>query len=156
MKKIIVLAAALLMVLSLTGCFGTTPSNSSTADQANAADVSTYAKDFEGLQKYITDRNNNTTKQELYYEIVGADNAARIVLNGNSFVEIYDYSKANNDTAKAILEDIKDDGKFRPMEDSTEMTAVITKSGKYVLAWDATRGFDYEKKVATEELKENW
>ena len=42
------------------------------------------------------------------------------------------------------------------MEDSTEMTAVITKSGKYVLAWDATRGFDYEKKVATEELKENW
>ena len=92
MKKIIVLAAALLMVLSLTGCFGTTPSNSSTADQANAADVSTYSKDFEGLQKYITDRNNNTTKQELYADIVGSDNAARIVLNGNSFVEIYDDS----------------------------------------------------------------
>ena len=154
MKKIIALIAVLALALSLAACGSN--NNGSTADQANAADVSTYDKDFEGLQKYITDRNSNAAKNELYYSIVGADNGVRIVLNGNSYVEIYDYSKANNDTAKAIIEDVMDDGKFSPMTDGVEMTGKLTKSGNYVLAWDATRSYDYDKKVVTEELIENW
>ena len=157
MKKIIALIAAVAMVLSLTGCFGFGGGNTgSTADQAKAADVSTSDKDFAGLQKYITDRNSNAVKNELYYDIVGAKNGVRLVLNGNAYVELYDFTGANNDTAKKILADIKDDGKFCPMEDGLEMTASITKSGNYVLAWDATRSYDYPKNVATEELIENW
>ena len=159
MKKIIAITAALIITaLSLTGCFGmgsNTSSGSSTADQANAADVSTYSKDFEGLQKYVTDR-NSAEKQELYYDIVGAKDGVRYVFNKNAYVEIYDYSSADNETAKKTIEDIKDDGKFRPMEDGTAMTGVVTDSGKYVLAWDASRSYDYAGKVATEELVANW
>ena len=163
MKRIIALAAVLIMVLSLTACFGMPGNtNGSTADQANAADVSTYKKDFEGLQKYITDRNNNSTKQEILYNIVGASNGTRIILNGNSFVEIYDFGStatkdsADPEKAQDILAAIKKDGKFRVMDGGTELTAVITKSGRYVISWDASRAYDYEGKVATEELKNNW
>lgn len=163
MKKMIALIMALLMVLSLTACFGAGNNSGSTADQADAADVSTYSKDFEGLQKYISDRNANAAKSELYYDFVGADNGVRFVFSNNPYVEVYDFSSAveatadsANATAQAILEDIKDDGKFTPIADGTEMTAVITDSGKYVIAWDASRSFDYAKNVATDELKANW
>lgn len=158
MKKLISLIAALVMVLSLTGCFGmgTASNGSSTADQASAAEVDTYDKDFKGLQKYITDRNSKAKTSELYYDIVGAKNGIRIILNDNAYVEVYDYTDANSETAKAILADIKDDGKFNPMENSIDMTAVITDSGNYVLAWDATRSYDYAKNVATDELIANW
>ncbi len=155
MKKIIALIAAIAMVLSLVACGGSN-NNGSTADQANAADVSTYDKDFEGLQKYITDRNSSAAKNELFYDMVGADNGIRLVLNGNAYVEIYDYSKADNDTAKSIIEDVKDDNKFKPVADGAELAGKLTNSGKYVLAWDTTRSYDYDKKVVTEELLENW
>lgn len=155
MKKIIALVTALIMVLSLSACFGST-SGTSTADEANAADVSAYDKTFEGLQKYITDRNGSASKSEIYYEIVGAKDGVRYVLNNNAYVEIYDFTDADSDTAKAILADIRDDGTFQPVPDGTGMTAVITDSGSYVLAWDATRSYDYANKVATDELKANW
>ena len=156
MKKLIALALALILALSLTACFGGGNNNGSTADEANAPAVDTYDKDFTGLQKYINDRNSSATKSEIYYDILGADDGVRLVLNNNAYVELYDFSNASNEKAKEILADIEDDGKFRPLADATEMTAVITNSGKYVLAWDATRGYDYEKKVATEELIANW
>lgn len=156
MKKILALMTALIMVLSLTACFGAGNTGSSTADQAQAADVDTYDKDFDGLFKYIADRNSNGTKGELYYDVIGAVNGARYIINGNAYVEVYDFTGADSDTAKAILADIKDDGKFRPVEDGTEMTAVITDSGSYVVAWDAARSYDYTGKIATDELKANW
>ena len=156
MKKIIALMLALVLVLSLTACFGTPNNGTSTTDQAKKLDVNAYKKDFEGLQKYIADNNSNPAKSELYYELLGADNGVRFIFNNNPYVEVYDFSKADNDTAKAILADIKDDGKFQPLPDGTEMTAVITASGKYVIAWDATRSYNYTDKVATDEVKANW
>lgn len=166
MKKIIALIAALAMVLSLTACFGANQNAGSTADEAKLEDISEYDKDYKGLVKYITDSNNGSSVQEVYYEMLGADHGARVILNGNAYVEVYDFSSVADNTAtadsadpakaKSILEDIKDDGKYMPLEDGLEMTAVITESGNYVIAWDATRGFDYEKKVATEDVKANW
>ena len=165
MKRIVALLAALIMVLSLTACFGT-GTTGSTADEANAADISAYDKDFKGLLAYIADSNSGSATQELYYRILGADNGARIIFNNNPYVEVYDFSSVVDNSAtadsadpakaQAILEDIADDGKFRPLEDGIEMTAVITDSGKYVIAWDETRSYDYAKKVATDEVKANW
>lgn len=166
MKKIIALIAVLALVLSLTACFGNTQNAGSTADEANAKDVSAYDKDFKDLVKYIADSNNGSVVQEIYYDIIGADHGTRIIFNNNPYVEIYDFSSVVDDTAtadsadparaKEVYEDIKDDGKFKPMEDGIEMDARITDSGKYVIAWDASRGFDYEKKVATEDVIANW
>lgn len=166
MKKIIALAMALAMVLCLTACFFPGSQNTdSSADQANAADVSTYDKDFAGLVQYIKDR-NSSEQFDLYYGIVGAVNGTRLVLNKNAYLDIYDFSdvldgaatadSADPEKAQSIYDDIKDDGKFQAMADGTIMTAVITDSGRYVISWDETRSYDYAGKVATDELKENW
>ena len=166
LKKIIALIAALALVMSLTACFGVAQQSGSTADEANAKDVSSYDKDFKGLVKYIADSNNGSVVQEIYYDIIGADHGTRIIFNNNPYVEIYDFSSVVDDTAtadsadparaKEVYEDIRDDGKFKPMEDGIEMDARITDSGKYVIAWDASRGFDYEKKVATVDVISSW
>ena len=160
MKKIIALIAAMALVLSLSACFMPNANNNSesTSDQANAADITSYDKDFDGLVKYINDRGSNYEKMDIYYDLIGADNGVRIVLNKNAFVEVYDFSGASANTAKAqeILNAVRENGKFKPIEDGAELTAAITDSGKYVLAWDASRSFDYTGKVVTDELKENW
>lgn len=166
MKKIIALIAAVALVLSLSACFMPNANNNSdsSSEQANAADVTSYDKDFDGLVKYITDRGSNYEKMDIYYDLLGADNGARIVLNKNAFVEVYDFSgvssatadSANASKAKDILNAVRENGKFKPIEDGAELTATITDSGKYVLAWDASRSFDYTGKVVTDELKENW
>ncbi|HBE14895.1 MAG TPA: hypothetical protein DCY72_01410 [Ruminococcaceae bacterium] len=159
MKKIIALLAAVALVLSLSACFMPNANNSeSTSDQAKAADITSYDKDFNGLVKYITDSSSNYEKMDIYYDLLGADNGVRIVLNKNAFVEVYDFSGASANTAKAqeILNAVRENGKFKPIEDGAELTAAITDSGKYVLAWDASRSFDYTGKVVTDELKENW
>ena len=90
MKRFIALIAALIMVFSLAAC----SNGSSTADQAVASDISTYSADFAGLQKYISDRNSGTEKQEIYYSILGAKDGIRLVLSANNpcpYVEIYDF-----------------------------------------------------------------
>lgn len=159
MKKIIALLAAVVLVLSLSACFMPNANNSeSTSDQAKAADITSYDKDFNGLVKYITDSGSNYEKMDIYYDLLGADNGVRIVLNKNAFVEVYDFSGASANTAKAqeILNAVRENGKFKPIEDGAELTAAITDSGKYVLAWDASRSFDYTGKVVTDKLKENW
>lgn len=168
MKKIIALIAAVALVLTLSACFmpGTTDNSSSTDDQVEAADVSTYDKDFNGLVQYIKDRNSGCEVQEIYYDLLGAENGVRLILNKNAFVEIYDFSgiveksatsdSADPEKALDIVNQVREYDKFQPLEGSTELTAAITDSGKYVIAWDATRGYDYDKKVATDELKENW
>ncbi len=143
----------------LSACGGAQQNNNATSDQA--APVGTYSKDFAGLQKYITDRNGNAAKNDIYYSIMGAKDGVRYVLDGNSYVEIYDFSGVStadqaNKRAQEVLADIEDDGKITPIENGTQMTGVITKSGKFVLLWDATRGYDYDNKVATKELVENW
>ena len=157
MKKIIALIAAVALVLSLSACFMPNANNNSdsSSEQANAADVTSYDKDFDGLVKYITDRGSNYEKMDIYYDLLGADNGARIVLNKNAFVEVYDFSgvssatadSANASKAKDILNAVRENGKFKPIEDGAELTAAITDSGKYVLAWDASRSFDYTGKV---------
>ena len=166
MKKPLAMLMVVALVLSLTGCFGVGNNSDSSADQANARDVSEYDKDFDGLTEYISDR-VKSTKIDLAYEILGADDGVRFVVNNNPYVEVYDFSSAvatadsaakssDPEKAKEILASIEDNGKFQPLEGGIEMAAVITDSGRYVLAWDESRSYDYKGKIVTDELIENW
>ena len=173
MKKIFAIVLAAVMMFSLTGCFGmggTTTTSNEPATEAPA--LSSYSKDFTGLQQYLIDHafisyaklpstaDEATTATEasssrsvVYYELLGADDGARYLLSGNAFIEFYDFTNADNDTAKSVLSDIKEDGKLTLIEGFDELTGVLSKSGKYLALYNTKNGYDYDK--ITAEL-ENW
>lgn len=165
MKKIIAILLAAAMTLALTGCFGgnsTQIQNATTDEEAKKINAADYDKDFDGLIDYLLDKgyifNKNgagdSLTSKVKYDIVGADDGVRYYFTDNkTFVEIYDYSKKHNETAEKILADIKDDGKLRFIDGLDELTGVISKSGKYVIVYNANNKYDYEK--ITDEL-ENW
>ena len=188
MKKIITVLLIAVLMLSLTGCFGTgtsTPTETPTEVPA----LSTYTKDFRGLQQYLIDHSlipyvklaslpatsneaqpteaastatEATTATEstddprtpVYYDLLGADYGIRYALTATAFVELYDFSTADNATAKAILADIKDDGKFTMVDGLDELTGVISKSGKYVIVYNEKNSYDDYAKITA--VLENW
>lgn len=169
MKKLLAIMLAAMMIFALTGCGGSSYSiKDATKDEvAQEIKASDYKKDFDGLQQYLLDKgyifgklysndgkDSISLKSKVYYDIVGANNGIRYYFaNQNTFIEIYDFSGEQNDTAKKILADIKDDGKFRAVDGLDELNAVISKSGKYVIVYDPALSYDYAK--ITDEL-ENW
>jgi hypothetical protein len=171
MKKFLALALIVMMMLTLTGCFGigSTASTEPTVDPEQAPALSTYTKDFAGLQQYLIDRallpyadlsaatpdssDASAKRTAVYYDIIGADNGVRYNLGGTVFIELYDFSNAKNDTAKSVLADIKDDGAFYPIENYDKLTGVISASGKYVAVYNTKNQYDYAK--ITDELA-NW
>ena len=157
MKKIIAVLLIGLLMLSLTGCFGMGQTTTATEDPdaTEPLAASAYEKSFKGLKQFMIDHKLVTagSETEVYYDLIGADDGARFVLSGNAFIEFYDFSKADSSEAKATLADMKDDGKFIAVEGLDELTAVISKSGKYAAVYNAKNSYDYAK--VTDEL-ENW
>ena len=165
MKKIIALILAAAMMLALTGCFGGNSNqiqNATTDEEAEKISAKDFDKDFDGLNDYLLEKgyvfgkdgSGNSLTSEIKYEIIGANDGIRYYFTDNkTFIEIYDFSGKQNDTAKKILADIEDDGKFRAIDGLDELTGVISKSGKYVIIYNANNKFEYEK--ITDAL-ENW
>lgn len=163
MKKILAILLSAMLMLALTACGGATNAikDATTDEQAKAVKSSDFEKDFQGLQDYLLtkgyiyskDGNNNSLKSEIYFDVIGANDGIRYnFLDGRSFVEFYDFSGEQNDTAKKVLEDIKDDGKFKAIDGLDELTAKISKSGKYIISYNANNKYDYDK--ITEALEE--
>lgn len=171
MKKIVTILLAAMMLFALTGCIGGSSyqvKNATSDEEAAAIKASKYEKDFDGLQKYLLDKgyiyhylyssNENekpiSLSNKIFYDLVGANNGIRYYFTDQkTFIEIYDYSGKQNDAAKKVLADIKDDGKFKAIEEGDNLTGVISKSGKYVIAYNEANQYDYAK--ITDEL-ENW
>lgn len=159
MKKLTALLMIIMIVfaaISLTGCFGTTQQATEDPDATEALDASAYKKTFDGFKQYFIDHKIVTSGSdtEVYYDILGADNGIRFILtNSTAFIELYDFTKADNETAKSVLADIKDDGKFNVIEGFDDLTGAISKSGNYVVVYNEKNKFDY--KTVTDEL-ENW
>lgn len=159
MKKLLAILLTAVMMLALTGCVGNSNAirNATTDEQAKAVKASDFKKDFQGLQDYLLtkgyiyskDGNGDSLKSEIYFDVIGANDGIRYnFLDGRSFVEFYDFSGEQNDAAKSVLADIKDDGKFRAIDGLDELTAKISKSGKYVIAYNARNQYDYDKITA--------
>ena len=165
MKKVLAILLAAAMMLALTGCFGGTTNaiqNATSDEEAKAVKADDFTKDFDGLQDYLltkgyiysADGNGTSLKTEVYYDVIGANDGVRYYfVDGKTFIEIYDFSGEQNETAKKVLADIEDDGKFKSIEAGDTLTGVISKSGKYVIVYNASNNYDYEK--ITDEL-ENW
>ena len=156
MKKLFAVILIAAMMLSLTGCLGL---GSTTAtedpDATEPLEASAYEQSFKGMVQYLSDHKfvSADGKTEVYYDLLGADDGVRYTLSGTAFIEFYDFTKADNETAKAVLADMKDDGKFYAVEGLTELTAVFSKNGKYVAVYNEKNSYDYDKITAE---MENW
>lgn len=164
MKRLFAILLAAALMLALTACGGSSNQikDATTDEEAENISPKDYEKDFDGLQDYLLDKgyifgrdgNGNSLTSDVYYDIIGANDGIRYYFtDGRTFVELYDFSGEQNDTAKEVLEDIEDDGKFYAIEGLDELTAVISDSGKYVIAYNENNKYDY--KQITDEL-ENW
>ena len=165
MKKILAILLAAAMMFALTGCIGGNSNaiqNATSDEEAKSVSADDFKKDFDGLQDYLLakgyifnkDGNGDSLTTEIYYDIIGANDGIRYYfVDKKTFVEIYDFSGEQNETAKKILADIEDDGKFKVIDAGDTLTGVISKSGKYVIAYNASNQYDYAK--ITDEL-EKW
>jgi len=170
MKKILAILLAAAMIIALTGCVGGASyevKNATSDEEAAEIKADNYTKDYDGLISYLLDKGYiynymystaDDSKEELtsevYYDIIGANNGIRYYFTDKkTFVEIYDFSGEQNETAKKVIEDVKDDGKFRAIDAGDELTGVLSKSGKYMIIYNASNKYEYDK--ITDEL-ENW
>ena len=174
MKKCFAILLIAALMFTLTGCFGKKSAESTEAATAPPA-LETYAKDYFGLQQYLMDRSlipsvdlkkyNPATPNEpasddvegdrtaVYYTLLGADRGIRYTLGPNVFIEIYDFTNADNQTAADVLAKIKKDGTITVVEGQDELTGKISKSGKFVILYNAKAEADYDKITAA---LENW
>ena len=154
MKKLFAIILAAALMLTLTGCLGRTGTSSTPTESPDAKEASAYEKSFDGLKKYLTDHAlvSSDAESEVYYDILGADNGVRYILSNTAFIELYDFSSADNDTASAVLADVADDGKLTSVAGLDEMAGVVSGSGKFLALYKAKNSYDYAK--ITDELGE--
>ena len=133
MKKIIAFILIAVMALSLTGCYGLTGS-SAQEETYDPKEASAYEQSFDGLKQYLIEHSlvSKNNASEVYYDILGADDGVRYILSNTAFIELYDFSKADNETAKTVLADVADDGKLTAIDGLDELSGVISNSGKYL------------------------
>lgn len=174
MKKVLAILMIAVLAISLTGCFGKS-SSSSTEPTTAPKELSYYTGNgFFGLQQYLVDHGFVTdvdlskydpastnepadttgARSAVYYDLVGANNGVRLYLAGGAFVELYDFSNPDNDTAKQFLADIKkNDGKITVEGNPDEVTCVISASGKIVMLYNPKKSYEYDKII---EALKNW
>lgn len=161
MKKILILALAVIMAGSMAACgmgdVGSASSGaSSSSSQASSAVSSApsagdYSDNLDGLEKYLAANqyiSGNATAMEANF--IGASKGARYQfgLNGNNnvTVELYEFDPSGlNDTAKTVLNDVKSKGSFSIM--GQQIPAVLSDSGKYLMIYkDTVTNNDQNKK----------
>ena len=161
MKRIITILLIAVLAVSLTGCFG---SQNTDTRVPSTEPISSYNKNFFGLQKYLVEHclvpdvdlskydpastnepdGTSAVRTAIYYDLLGADNGVRFYLSSDVCVDLLDFTNADNDTATAFLAEIgKNDGKVTVPGNPDEMTCVVSGSGKIVMMYNAKKSADF-------------
>jgi hypothetical protein len=158
MKKIIVLALAIVMAGTMAACGmgdvgGPTSSAASQSVSSAPAAPKIDQKDMEdnlaGLQKYLAA--NSAVSGEptaMKSDFIGAKSGVKYQFgfNGNNNVtmELYEFDTANlNEQAKTAISDVKAKGTFTIMSQS--VAAVVSDNGKYLMIYKDTASSDENK-----------
>ena len=137
MKKIIAaLAAALMISVFTTGCFGMGQKTAvATGDEALSQEAADYENNFEGLCNYLASfgyinpvsDNEDVTYVSMDYELVGADKGRKFTeqTKKKATIEIYDLPEV-----KALL---SDNGKYMMIYTDKSINEENTESDEYKL-----------------------
>ena len=147
MKKIIAaLAAALMISVFTTGCFGMGQKTAvATGDEALSQEAADYENNFEGLCNYLASfgyinpvsDNEDVTYVSMDYELVGADKGRKFTeqTKKKATIEIYEFNTdKKNATADEVIKSVKNDGVFK-IYDLPEVKALLSDNGKYMMIY---------------------
>lgn len=160
MKKII---SALLMVsviaISAAGCgyndaldraskaneqtTSASQSSEATADETDKVVYTNYQNSFDGLCKYMQDKKyytENTTKTEMDASFIGAKQGVKYSVSSNLAIELYEYDTKNlNDTAKEIVNEVKESNSFTIIEGYPVNAAYLSADGHYLMIYNDSK-----------------
>ncbi|WP_444658950.1 hypothetical protein ACRQV7_15650 [Caproiciproducens sp. R2] len=156
MKKILILALAVVMAGSLAACgmgdVGGTqsaPNASSQAAVSSAVGSDNMEDSLAGLEKYLSSNSAiSGTPAEMKADFIGAKKGAKYQFdyNGknNVTVELYEFDTGSlSGEASAVLDEVKAKNQFTIMNQT--VPAVISDSGKYIMIYKDTSGSDENK-----------
>jgi len=158
MKKIIILALAIVMAGTMAACgMGDVGGATSSAPAQSVASVPTVSKvdaqgmddTLAGLEKYLAANSAiSGDATEMDATFIGAKSGAKYQgdFNGKNTVtvELYEYdTKSLNEKAQTVLNDVKSKGTFTIM--SQTVPAVISDNGKYLMIYKDTSSADQNK-----------
>lgn len=157
MKKILILALAVVMAGTMAACGmgdvggASSAPVSSVASQAESSAVGADSMDdnLSGLVKYLAANSAlSGNPEEMKADFIGAKSGVKyhFSYNGkdNVTVELYEFDPNLNSKAQSVFDEIKAKGQFKIM--SQEVPAVVSDSGKYLMVYKDTVVSDQNKK----------
>lgn len=151
MKKLVLSMICVMLVFTLSGCFGQRPQfeNIDTAKVIEPDSIAQkdYKDNLDGLIKYFQALNYlpvNTEPTVMLSEVIGAKNGRRYIftVNGSQTVaELYEYDLKNLDSnAQRVIADIKENGSFHVFDQEgvdKDITykATLSDNGKYMMIY---------------------
>ncbi len=122
---------------SVTATTATDDKGNTQATEAQKVSKENYSKDLKGLVEYFNDlgyiENEEEMVTEMQYKLIGAKAGNRYV-KGTANVELYEFDTKNlNDTAKAVIESVKNKGKFTLYD--KEVEAYLSDNEKYLMVY---------------------
>ncbi|MBW7572895.1 hypothetical protein [Caproiciproducens faecalis] len=163
MKKILILALAVVMAGSLAACGMGDVGGAQSAPSASSQTVSSavgsdnMADNLDGLEKYLTANSAiSGTPTEMKADFIGAEKGAKyqFAYNGknNVTVELYEFNTDSlSSEASAVLDEVKANSRFTIMNQT--VPAVISDSGKYIMIYKDTVDSDQNKQHQDEATK---
>ncbi len=170
MKKLLFITISILLIVCFAGCTVADPTknqgSSAAATEATEApkvNKADFSDDFDGLCKYFIEKKyiNDVKDNEMDYKLIGADNGKYYAssFNGSTvLIELYDFSNADNETAKRIINEVKQNGSFmlytdeqlKSVEDvgteNQEISAVLSDNGKFLMIYTDQKANDGDDK----------
>ena len=157
MKKIIsALLMASVIAISAAGCVyndaleqaskanqQTTSASQSASEQTSKEAEKVYKDSFDGLCSYMQDKGYYTdkaVKTEMDASFIGAKQGIKYSISNNLAIELYEYDTAKlNDTAKEIVNEVKESNSFTIIEGYPVNAAYLSDNGKYLMIYNDTK-----------------
>ena len=156
MKKILIIALAVVMAATMAACgmgdvgsASSTPAATASSQVASKPSSDSYEDSLLGLEKYLAANSMiSGSATEMKADFIGADKGAKYVVsfNGtnNVTVELYQFNTDKlSDTAKTVLDSIKKNGTYPIM--GQEVAGTLSNSGKYLMVYKDTVTADTNK-----------
>lgn len=156
MKKIIsALLMASVIAISAAGCGyndaleqaskanqQTTSASQSASEQTSKEAEKVYKDSFDGLCSYMQDKGYYTdkaVKTEMDASFIGAKQGVKYSISNNLAIELYEYDTTKlNDTAKEIVNEVKESNSFTIIEGYPVNAAYLSDNGKYLMIYNDT------------------